>query len=55
VRELAELFPGRSVVSVVFATTDPEIPLQIAARGGDPIVLALGEEQYEMAAGWPRT
>jgi hypothetical protein len=54
VRELAEAFPGRSVLSVEFATTDVETPLTIAARSGDPLVLGLGaEEQFEMAAGWP--
>jgi len=53
VRAVAELFPGRSVLSVAFATTDPETPLLIAARGGDPLVLGLGEEQFEMADGWP--
>ena len=26
---------------------------EIAARTGDPLVLALGEEQFEMGAGWP--
>ena len=54
VRAVAELFPGRSVLSVTFATTDVETPLTIAARRGDPVVLALGEdEQFEMPAGWP--
>jgi hypothetical protein len=54
VRELAEAFPGRSVVSVEFATTDVETPLTIAARTGDRLVLGLGpEEQFEMAPGWP--
>jgi hypothetical protein len=54
VRELAEAFPGRSVLSVKFATTDVETPLTIVARAGDPLVLALGaEEQFEMPAGWP--
>jgi hypothetical protein len=54
VRALGDLFPGRSVLSVAFATTDPETPLHLAARAGDPIVLALGEEeQFEMAPGWP--
>jgi len=53
VRELAVAFPGRSALVVTFATTDPETPLQLAARAGDPLVLALGEEQFEMAAGWP--
>jgi hypothetical protein len=54
VRELAEAFPGRSVLSVEFATTDVETPLTIAARAGDPLVLSLGAEaQFEMAPGWP--
>jgi hypothetical protein len=54
VRAVAELFPGRSVLSVEFATTDVETPLTIAARAGDPIVLSLGaEEQFEMGANWP--
>lgn len=54
VRAVAELFPGRSVLSVAFATTDVETPLTIAARSGDPLVLALGEdEQFEMPPGWP--
>jgi hypothetical protein len=53
VGDVVELFPGRSVLSVVFATTDLETPLQIAARSGDPIVLALGEEQFELPADWP--
>jgi len=53
VRELVDVFPGRSVLAAVFATTDPETPLQIAARTDDPIVLVLGEEQYEMAPNWP--
>lgn len=54
VRELAAAFPGRSVLAVTFATTDPDTPLQLAARRGDPLVLALGEEeQFELPAGWP--
>jgi hypothetical protein len=53
VRELAEAFPGRSVLSVAFATTDVETALTIAARAGDQLVLALGDEQFEMPPGWP--
>ena len=53
VRALAEAFPGRSVLTVAFATTDPETPLTLAARGGEPMVLALGEQQFELGAGWP--
>ena len=36
VRELAGAFPGRSVLSVEFATTDVETPLTIAARSRRP-------------------
>lgn len=53
VRELTALFPGRSVLVVAFATTDEETPLVLAARRDDPLVLALGEEQFEMDPGWP--
>jgi hypothetical protein len=53
VRELVDAFPGRSVLTVTFATNDPETPLHLAARSGDPMVLALGEEQYEMDSAWP--
>jgi len=53
VRALAEELPGRSVLAVTFATTDPEVPLQVAARAGDPLVLALGEETFEMDPQWP--
>lgn len=53
VRELSERFPGRTVLTVTFATTDPETPLHLAARPGDPIVLVIGEEPFEMAPGWP--
>ncbi|MGN6188463.1 MAG: hypothetical protein ACTHOE_06155 [Conexibacter sp.] len=48
VRAVAELFPGRSVLSVEFATTDVETPLTIAGRAGDPVVLAIGEETFEL-------
>ncbi len=53
VRELVEAFPGRSVLSATFATSDPQAPLELSARSGDPMVLALGEEQYEMDPAWP--
>lgn len=53
VRELVDAFPGRSVLTVTFATSDPDVPLHLAARSGDPMVLALGEEQFEMDPRWP--
>jgi hypothetical protein len=52
-QELAGTLGGRSVLTAEFATTDPLAPLTIAARPGDPIVLAIGEEQFAMPAGWP--
>jgi hypothetical protein len=48
VHAAAELFPGRSVLSVEFATTDVEMPLTLAARAGEPVVLAIGEETFEL-------
>jgi hypothetical protein len=55
VRALAELLGGRNVAMVQFETTDPETPLAITARAGgdDPLVLALGQEEFEMDPGWP--
>lgn len=53
VHDLARSLGGRSVLTVEFATTDPEAPLVIAARSGEPIELALGAEQFTMPADWP--
>ena len=55
VRELAGLLGGRNVAMVQFETNDPDVPLAITARAGgeEPLVLALGEEEFEMEPGWP--
>jgi hypothetical protein len=55
VRELAGLLGGRNVAMVQFETSDPDAPLAITARAGgeDPLVLALGEQEFEMDPGWP--
>lgn len=53
VRELALLFPGRSAVTVEWGTTDPGISLSLAARGSEPMALALGEAQFELPEGFP--
>jgi hypothetical protein len=55
VRELATLLGGRNVAMVQFRTNDEDAPLAITARAGgaDPIVLSLGEEEFEMDPGWP--
>lgn len=43
----------RDVVMATWATTTHDVPLSISARGKDPIIVVLGEEQYEMEPGWP--
>jgi hypothetical protein len=45
---LAGAFGGRSVASVDFPTRDPDQPLTIAAREGDPIIVASGEHRFEL-------
>jgi hypothetical protein len=48
VRELASLLPGESVVAADFETTDPEVPLGLAGRAGEPVVALLGEHEFEL-------
>ena len=55
VRGLAQLLGGRNVAMVQFETSDPEHPLCLTARTGDPIVVSIGEDEYEMEPGWPDT
>jgi hypothetical protein len=45
---LAAAFGGRSVASVDFPTRDPDQPLTIAAREGDPVIVASGEQRFEL-------
>ena len=53
VRDFAAGLGGRSVATAEFATNDPERPLVIAARAGEPLVVAVGEEMYPLPEGWP--
>jgi hypothetical protein len=53
VRELARMLGDRSVALAQFETTTPDVPLSISARGDDPLVVAIGDEEYEMEPGWP--
>ena len=48
VRELAALLPGQSVVAAEFETTDPDTPLGLAGRAGEPVVVLLGEHEFEL-------
>ena len=48
VRDLAALLPGASVVAADYETTDPEAPLGIAGRAGEPLVVLLGEHEFTL-------
>jgi hypothetical protein len=45
---LAAAFGGLSVASVDFATRDPAAPLTIAAREGEPLVVATGDMRFTL-------
>ena len=46
VAEIATLVGGRSVVAADYETTNPGIPLGLAARPGDPVVVLLGDDEF---------
>ena len=48
-REMAALLGGRSIAAADFETMDPDIPLGLAARGDEPLVALVGDEQFELA------
>jgi hypothetical protein len=43
---LARAFGGRSVATADFGTRDPRLPLTIAAREGEPLLLAAGDRRF---------
>ena len=45
---LARAFGGRTVAAVDFATHDPDLPMTIVARDGEPLLLAVGEGRFEL-------
>jgi hypothetical protein len=45
---LARVFGGGSVATATFATEDPDLPLTVAAREGEPIVLDIGGRQFAL-------
>ena len=47
-RDIAALLGGRSIAAADFETLDPEIPLGLAARGDEPLVALVGDEQFEL-------
>ena len=54
VRQLAGLLGANNVALATWETTSPDVPLSITARASeDVLILALGEEEFEMEPGWP--
>ena len=50
VQALAAVLGGRSVALAFFPTTDADTPLGIAARTGEPPIIAIGEHQFALQA-----
>lgn len=48
VRALAGALSTGAVVVASFATTTPDVLLSVSARDGEPVVIALGEEIFEL-------
>jgi hypothetical protein len=47
---LARALGGRSVATATFPTRDPETPLTVAAREGEPVVLDIAGRQFTFPA-----
>jgi hypothetical protein len=45
---LAKAFGRRSVATAEFATHDPDLPMTIVAREGEPLLLAVGDGRFEL-------
>jgi hypothetical protein len=45
---LARALGGRSVATATFATRDPDTPLTVAARAGEPVVLDIAGRQFQL-------
>jgi hypothetical protein len=45
---LAGAFGGRSVATAEFATRDAGLPITIAAREGEPLVIAVSDRRFEL-------
>jgi hypothetical protein len=48
---LARTGGGRSVATAEFPTRDPELPLTIAARDGEPVVLSVADREFLLPNG----
>ena len=50
VMALARVLGGRSVATATFPTRDPELPLTVAARDGEPVVIDIAGRHFTFAA-----
>jgi hypothetical protein len=46
--DLAAALGGRSVATAEWPTSDAHQPLTLAARAGEPVIVALGDEHFEL-------
>lgn len=53
VRGVAALLPGASVVAADYETNDPAVPLGLAGRAGEPLVVLIGEQEFELEVDQP--
>ncbi len=53
VRDITALLPGASVVAADYETSDPAVPLGIAGRAGEPLVVLIGELEFELDVDQP--
>lgn len=47
-RELAVTFGGESVAMAQFPTMTSDVQLTVSARQGEPVIVAIGDEQFEL-------
>lgn len=45
---MAAAIGGEAVLACELATNDPARPLGVVARGGEPVVLLIGDDEYEL-------
>jgi predicted phosphodiesterase len=55
VRDLASLLPAGSVVAADYETSDPALPLGLAGRAGEAVVVLLGDDEFALAVDAPAT
>jgi hypothetical protein len=48
-REVSVLLGGNSIAAADFETMDPETPLGLAARAGEPMIALVGDAEFQLA------